>query len=68
MTARIIDGEAIARQLHAEIKAEVAKLAIRGLKPGVATILVGDDGGARFYRSQIAKNTATAGFNYYDNP
>jgi methylenetetrahydrofolate dehydrogenase (NADP+)/methenyltetrahydrofolate cyclohydrolase len=68
MTARIIDGEAIAEQLHAEIKNEVAKLVIRGLKPGVATILVGDDGGARFYRSQIAKNTATAGFNYYDNP
>ena len=68
MTARIIDGGAIAKQLHAEIKAEVAKLATCGVKPGVATILVGDDSGARFYRSQIAKNAATADFNYYDNP
>ena len=37
------------------------------MKPGVATILVGDDGGAQFYRGQIEKNTGTVGFNYYDH-
>ncbi len=64
MTAQIIDGKAIAEQVRAEIVAEVAKLAARGIKPGVATILVGDDGGAQFYRGQIEKNTATVGFAY----
>jgi methylenetetrahydrofolate dehydrogenase (NADP+) / methenyltetrahydrofolate cyclohydrolase len=64
MAATIIDGKAIAEQVREEIKVEVAKLAAGGVKPGVATILVGDDGGAQFYRGQIEKNTATVGFEY----
>ena len=67
MAASIIDGKAIAEQIRTEIVAEVGKLATRGVKPGVATILVGDDGGAQFYRGQIEKNTATVGFNYYNH-
>ena len=67
MAAEIIDGKAIAAQVREEIKAEVAKLATFGVKPGVATILVGDDGGASFYRGQIEKNTATVGFTYHVN-
>jgi methylenetetrahydrofolate dehydrogenase (NADP+)/methenyltetrahydrofolate cyclohydrolase len=67
MAAQIIDGKAIAAQIREEIKAEVAKLAICGVKPGVATILVGDDGGAQFYRGQIEKNTGTVGFDYFNN-
>ena len=67
MAAQIIDGKAIAEQVREEIKAEVAKLATCGVKPGVATILVGDDGGAQFYRGQIEKNTGTVGFNYYNS-
>jgi len=67
MAAQIIDGKAIAAQVREEIKAETAKLATRGVKPGVATILVGDDGGAQFYRGQIEKNTGTVGFNYYNS-
>ena len=66
MAAQIIDGKAIAEQVREEIKAEVAGLASCGVKPGVATILVGDDGGAQFYRGQIEKNTGTVGFNYYN--
>jgi methylenetetrahydrofolate dehydrogenase (NADP+)/methenyltetrahydrofolate cyclohydrolase len=67
MAAQIIDGKAIAEQVREEIKAEVAQLATCGVKPGVATILVGEDGGAQFYRGQIEKNTATVGFNYYNH-
>jgi len=67
MAAQIIDGKAIAEQVREEIKAEVAKLATSGVTPGVATILVGEDGGAQFYRGQIEKNTGTVGFNYYNS-
>jgi methylenetetrahydrofolate dehydrogenase (NADP+)/methenyltetrahydrofolate cyclohydrolase len=67
MTAQIIDGKAIAEQIRGEIVAEVARLATCGVKPGVATILVGDDGGAQFYRGQIEKNTGAVGFNYYSH-
>lgn len=67
MAAQIIDGKAIAEQIREEIKAEVAKLATCGVKPGVATILVGEDGGAQFYRGQIEKNTGTVGFQYFNH-
>ena len=67
MAAQIIDGKAIAEQVREEIKAQVAHLATCGVKPGVATILVGEDGGAQFYRGQIEKNTGTVGFNYYNH-
>ena len=50
-----------------EIRAEVERLTAAGTKPGVATILVGDDGGARFYRGQIEKNTGTVGFAYFNH-
>jgi methylenetetrahydrofolate dehydrogenase (NADP+)/methenyltetrahydrofolate cyclohydrolase len=64
MPAQIIDGKAIAETIRTEIRAEVEKLAAGGVTPGVATILVGDDGGAQFYRGQIEKNTGTVGFAY----
>jgi methylenetetrahydrofolate dehydrogenase (NADP+)/methenyltetrahydrofolate cyclohydrolase len=67
MTAQIIDGKAIAEQVRAEIVSEVEKLAARNITPGVATILVGDDGGAQFYRGQIEKNTGTVGFAYQNH-
>ena len=67
MTAQIIDGKAIAEQVRAEIVSEVEKLASRNITPGVATILVGDDGGAQFYRGQIEKNTGTVGFAYQNH-
>jgi methylenetetrahydrofolate dehydrogenase (NADP+)/methenyltetrahydrofolate cyclohydrolase len=67
MSAQVIDGKAIAEAVRAEIVAEVEKLAGRGVKPGVATILVGDDGGAQFYRGQIEKNTGTVGFAYFNH-
>ena len=64
MAAQIIDGKAIAETIRAEIRAAVEELAARGVTPGVATILAGDDGGAQFYRGQIEKNTGTVGFAY----
>lgn len=67
MAAQIIDGKAIAGQVREEIKAEVEQLVAAGVTPGVATVLVGDDGGAKFYRGQIEKNTGTVGFAYFDH-
>ncbi len=67
MAAQIIDGKAIAEQIRQEITEEVGRLEARGVKPGVATILVGDDPGAKFYRGQIEKNTGAVGFAYFDH-
>src|ERR1051326_3814989 len=43
MSAQLIDGKAIAEQIHAVTKAEVDKLAQRGIKPGLGLVRVGDD-------------------------
>ena len=50
MTARIIDGKAVAKKLRAEYKARVAKLvASHGLTPGLAVILVGQNPASKLY-------------------
>lgn len=56
MTAKIIDGKAIARKLRAEYQERVAELKARhGVTPGLAVILVGDSPASRSYvRNKIA--------------
>ena len=46
MTARLIDGKAVAASLRSEIAAEVAQL---GFRPGLAVVLVGDDPASSVY-------------------
>ncbi|GAB4324622.1 MAG: bifunctional methylenetetrahydrofolate dehydrogenase/methenyltetrahydrofolate cyclohydrolase FolD [Dehalococcoidia bacterium] len=43
MTAQIIDGRAIARDIREEVAREAAALAAAGTRPGLAAVLVGDD-------------------------
>lgn len=64
--ADIIDGNAIAEEIKSELKTEVAALAARGVVPGVATLLVGDDYGARMYRRQVERMAAEIGLAYRD--
>lgn len=49
MTAQKLDGVALARLVKTELSTRVAALAERGLRPGLATVLVGDDPGSRAY-------------------
>jgi len=50
MTARIIDGKAVARKLRAEYRGRVDRLvAGHGLAPGLAVILVGSNPASRLY-------------------
>ena len=49
MTARILDGKALAETIKAELKARVSVLAERGVVPGLGTVLVGDDPGSHAY-------------------
>ena len=49
MTARIIDGKAHAAALRAELKASVGSLAARGVHPGLAVVIVGDNQASRTY-------------------
>ena len=49
MTARILDGKALAATIKAELKDRVSTLAERGIVPGLGTVLVGDDPGSHAY-------------------
>ena len=50
MAARLIDGKALALQVRERLATEsAAVLAKTGMKPGLATILVGDDGASAGY-------------------
>ncbi len=49
MTARLIDGKAHAAALRGELKSAVAALIARGVRPGLAVLIVGDDPASRTY-------------------
>lgn len=49
MTATILDGKAKALEIKDELRERVAKLGARGVTPGLATILIGDDPGSHVY-------------------
>jgi len=49
MPAKIIDGKSLARSVLASAKAAAADLAARGVRPGLAVILAGDDPASRVY-------------------
>jgi methylenetetrahydrofolate dehydrogenase (NADP+)/methenyltetrahydrofolate cyclohydrolase len=45
----IIDGRAIAEKVYVELRGEIAELKSRGLTPGLAVVLVGDNPASRAY-------------------
>lgn len=49
MTAQIINGKEIAKKLREKIKNEVQELKGKGITPGLAVILVGDDPASQVY-------------------
>ncbi len=49
MTAEIIDGNALSRKLRAEIAERTLALKLRGVAPGLAVILVGEDPASQVY-------------------
>jgi len=53
--ATIIDGKAIAAKIRGEIADEVKRLATRGVTPGLAVVLVGEDPASKVYVSMKEK-------------
>jgi len=49
MTAQLIDGNALSRKLRADVTARVTALKTRGITPGLAVILVGDNAASQVY-------------------
>jgi methylenetetrahydrofolate dehydrogenase (NADP+)/methenyltetrahydrofolate cyclohydrolase len=62
MTAEVIDGKAVAARVRAEVAREVSELvASTGRRPGLATVLVGDDPASAVYVAGKRKASAEVG-------
>lgn len=63
MTARLIDGKAVAQRLRSEIAAKAQALATaRGVKPGLAVVLVGHNPASEVYVRNKTQACTEAGF------
>ncbi|MBE6891960.1 MAG: bifunctional methylenetetrahydrofolate dehydrogenase/methenyltetrahydrofolate cyclohydrolase FolD [Ruminococcaceae bacterium] len=58
----IIDGKAISAQIRSEIKAEAEALTAKGVRPGLAVILVGTDPASQIYVRNKQKACEEVGF------
>jgi methylenetetrahydrofolate dehydrogenase (NADP+)/methenyltetrahydrofolate cyclohydrolase len=61
LPAELLDGKAIARELRDEVAAGTAKLVARGVRPGLAVVLVGDDPASAVYVKSKGKACEEAG-------
>ena len=61
MTARILDGVAIAKAIRDEVASEVARTSGNGRKPGLAAVLVGEDPASAVYVRSKGKACEEAG-------
>ena len=59
--ARIIDGAAVAKRVRADVARDAASLIARGVQPGLAVILVGDDPASAVYVRTKEKALLDAG-------
>ena len=68
MTAKIIDGKAIASELRARVASEVARVKRdHGLLPGLAVVLVGNDPASEVYVRSKHKQTQEAGMASFEH-
>src|ERR1700744_4766441 len=68
MTAELIDGKAIAQQVRAEVREEVAAWVAAGHEPpGLATVLVGEDPASAIYVNGKQKASAEVGIEPFDH-
>ena len=61
MTAQLIDGNALSKQLRAQVAADTAALKAKGLTPGLAVVLVGDNQASQVYVRNKVKACEDAG-------
>jgi methylenetetrahydrofolate dehydrogenase (NADP+) / methenyltetrahydrofolate cyclohydrolase len=61
MPATLIDGKSLAAELRASMKSRIESLAARGLRPGLAAILVGNDPASRIYVRNKARACEESG-------
>jgi methylenetetrahydrofolate dehydrogenase (NADP+) / methenyltetrahydrofolate cyclohydrolase len=67
MTAKILDGKALAARIRAGLADEAKVLAGKGVQPGLAVVLVGEDPASQVYVGGKTKACREAGFRTFDH-
>jgi methylenetetrahydrofolate dehydrogenase (NADP+)/methenyltetrahydrofolate cyclohydrolase len=68
MTARILSGNAIAKEIRKELAAEVAEMKAKdGLVPGIAVIIVGEDPASQVYVRNKKKTAVELGMRSFEH-
>ena len=60
-TAKIIDGNALSAQLRTDVARRVTALKAKGITPGLAVILVGENAASQVYVRNKVKSCTEAG-------
>ena len=63
MSAHLIDGNALAKQIRAEAAQRAARLTAAGHQPGLAVVLVGEDPASQVYVRNKVKACEDSGLN-----
>ena len=61
MTAQLIDGNLLSKQLRTEVTARAQALKAKGVTPGLAVVLVGDNPASQVYVRNKVKACADSG-------
>lgn len=64
MTAHVIDGNRLAAGLRAQVEEAARRLASQGVRPGLATVLAGDDYAAAAYERRVRRLAEEMGCRY----
>jgi methylenetetrahydrofolate dehydrogenase (NADP+)/methenyltetrahydrofolate cyclohydrolase len=67
MSAKILDGKALAARIKGELGQMVTALGARGVEPGLAVVLVGDDPASQIYVRNKTTSCAQAGIRTFDH-
>ena len=64
MSAKIIDGEAIAAEIRQKVSQDVNELVASGIKPRLAAVQVGENPASKIYTNMQAKACESVGIEY----
>jgi methylenetetrahydrofolate dehydrogenase (NADP+) / methenyltetrahydrofolate cyclohydrolase len=67
MSAAILDGKALAARIRGELTEEVGRLRARGIEPGLAVVLVGEDPASQIYVRNKTTACAQVGIRTFDH-
>jgi methylenetetrahydrofolate dehydrogenase (NADP+)/methenyltetrahydrofolate cyclohydrolase len=61
MAAQVLDGNQISKEIKEELKKEVAEITAKGIQPGLAVVLIGEDPASKVYVGRKAKGCEEIG-------